>query len=332
MTLPPLARRLRPAQAFPLLVALGTAAGAAPSPARAQAAPARPASAAPPSPDPRVGLRAGLHDAGTASWNMRLLSTTPPPERFRGSINSDRAFTGRYAIQGSFNGFQVWDLSEPRRPVLAAAYYCPALQSDVSVYKHLLFVSAEGNSGRLDCGDQGVRDTVSAERLRGLRIFDITDVRAPKYVGNVQTCRGSHTHTVLADPRDTANVYVLGSADVRPASELAGCVGEAPTKNANSALFRIEVVKVPLAAPQTAAIVSSPRIVNDLTAPPRHGEAPEERRPAAGPPACVPASLSPPVRPAAATPSGAAVQRSAAPALTCPTGGPPSPSRPRMKW
>jgi hypothetical protein len=219
-------------------------------------------------------------DAGEAAWNLRLLSKTPPPEKFRGSTNSDLAFTGKYAIQGSYNGFQVWDLSDPAKPSLATAYYCPASQSDVSVYKNLLFVSGEGRSGRLDCGDQGVKDTVSAERLRGVRIFDISDVRSPKYVGNVQTCRGSHTHTVLADPRDTANVYVYvsGSADVRSPSELPGCVGDAPDKNPNSALFRIEVIKVPLAAPQTAAIVSSPRIFTDLTAPPRHGAAPDDRR------------------------------------------------------
>ncbi len=250
----------------------------APAPLLAQSAGGP--SAAPPSPDPRVGLRAGLMDAGEAAWNLRLLSKTPPPEKFRGSTNSDLAFTGKYAIQGSYNGFQVWDLSDPAKPSLATAYYCPASQSDVSVYKNLLFVSGEGRSGRLDCGDQGVKDTVSAERLRGVRIFDISDVRSPKYVGNVQTCRGSHTHTVLADPRDTANVYVYvsGSADVRSPSELPGCVGDAPDKNPNSALFRIEVIKVPLAAPQTAAIVSSPRIFTDLTAPPRHGAAPDDRR------------------------------------------------------
>ncbi|HZF68242.1 MAG TPA: hypothetical protein VEZ47_09410 [Gemmatirosa sp.] len=232
-----------------------------------------------PSPDPRVGLKAGQMDAGEALWNMRLVSKTPPPEKFRGTTNSDLAFTGKYAIQGSYNGFQVWDISTPASPVLTTAYYCPASQSDVSVYRNLLFVSGEGNSGRLDCGDQGVRDTVSTERLRGIRIFDISDIKAPKYVGNVQTCRGSHTHTVLEDPRDKENVYIYvsGSANVRSPSELPGCVSVAPTRDPNSALFRIEVIKVPLRAPQTAAIVSSPRIFNDLVAPPRHGPSVADR-------------------------------------------------------
>lgn len=235
-------------------------------------------SAKPPSPDPRVGLRAGLMNPGEASWNMRLLANARPTEKFLGSTSTDLAFTGKYVIQGSYNGYQVWDISNPARPALTTAYYCPASQSDVSVYKNLLFVSGEGLTGRLDCGDQGVRDTVSRERLRGLRIFDISDIKHPRNVGNVQTCRGSHTHTVLADPKDLDNVYVYisGSAGVRSPNELPGCVNSSPDKDPNSALFRIEVIKVPVAHPERAAIVSSPRIFNDLTAPARHGEAAED--------------------------------------------------------
>jgi hypothetical protein len=231
-------------------------------------------SMAAPSPDPRVGLRAGLMDAGEAAWNLRVVSKTPPSERFLGITNSDLAFSGPYAIQGSYNGYQIWDLTTPSRPTLKTAYYCPASQSDVSVYGHLLFVSGEGITGRLDCGGQGVKDTVSAERLRGLRIFDVSDITAPKNVGNVQTCRGSHTHTVLVDPKDTQNVYVYisGSAGVRSERELPGCSNVSPDQDPNSALFRIEVIKVPLAHPEQAAIVSSPRIFHDLVAPPRHGE------------------------------------------------------------
>jgi LVIVD repeat-containing protein len=229
-----------------------------------------------PSPDPRIGLRGGETDAAEAAWNLRVLSKTPSPEQFRGMTNSDLAFTGNYAIQGSYNGYQVWDISNPRRPSLRTAYVCPASQSDVSVYQNLLFVSGENLAARLDCGTEGVEDTVSSARLRGIRIFDISDIAHPKNVGNVQTCRGSHTHTVLVDPKDTANVYVYisGSSHVRPSSELPGCVS-AP-RDPNSALFRIEVIKVPLAHPEQAAIVSSPRIFNDLTAPPAHGEAAED--------------------------------------------------------
>jgi hypothetical protein len=235
-------------------------------------------STAAPSPDPRVGLRAGLMNAGEASWNLRVLSKTPPPANFAGITNSDLAFLGNYAIQGNYNGYQVWDISNPRSPVVKTAYVCPASQSDVSVYRNLLFVSGEGLSGRIDCGTQGVQDTVSKERLRGLRIFDISDITRPRNVGNVQTCRGSHTHTLLVDPKDAENVYVYisGSSNVRSPNELPGCVSATPDKDPNSALFRIEVIKVPLAHPEQAAIVSSPRIFNDLTAPAVHGETRED--------------------------------------------------------
>jgi hypothetical protein len=231
-----------------------------------------------PDPDPRVGLRAGLYDAGEAAWNLKVVSQSRPSKEFEGQTNSDLAFTGKYAIQGSYHGWQIWDISNPAKPVLETAYVCPASQSDVSVYKNLLFVSGEGLTGRIDCGTEGVKDTVSAERLRGLRIFDISDIKHPKNVGNVQTCRGSHTHTVLADPKDKENVYVYisGSARVRSENELAGCVSASPDEDPNTALFRIEVIKVPLAHPEQAKIVSSPRIFNDLTAPKRHGETPQD--------------------------------------------------------
>ncbi|MEO7085438.1 MAG: hypothetical protein ABI442_04770 [Gemmatimonadaceae bacterium] len=228
--------------------------------------------------DPRVGLKAGQFDAGEAVWNLKVLSETKPSEKFLGSTNSDIAFNGKYVIQGSYNGYQIWDISDPSHPTLKLGNYCPASQSDVSSYKNLLFVSAEGNTGRIDCGDQGVKDTVSTDRIRGIRIFDISDITHPKNVANVQTCRGSHTHSVLVDPKDKANVYVYvsGSAGVRSPNELAGCNSAQPEQNANSALFRIEVIKVPLAHPEKAAIVSSPRIFNDLAAPSTHGAAPDD--------------------------------------------------------
>jgi len=174
-------------------------------------------SATAPTPDPRVGLKAGLFDAQEATWNLRVLSRTQPSAKFAGITNSDLAFTGPYAIQGSYAGYQIWDISNPSHPTLKTAYFCPASQSDVSVYKNLLFVSGEGLSGRIDCGGEGVKDTVSKDRLRGLRIFDITDISNPKNVGNVQTCRGSHTHTAVVDPKDPENVYIYisGSSRVR---------------------------------------------------------------------------------------------------------------------
>src|SRR3712207_1139188 len=141
-------------------------------------------SAAAPSPDPRVGLRAGWFDAGQAIWNLGLVSTTRPSEQFINMstpgdarlTNSDLAFLGNYVFQGNYSGWQVWDISNPRKPVLRTAYVCPGSQSDVTVYRNLLFVSAEATSGRVDCGLQGVQDTVSRERARGIRIIDISDI------------------------------------------------------------------------------------------------------------------------------------------------------------
>ena len=230
-------------------------------------------SATAPTPDPRVGLRPGRWDAGQAAWNVRLLSTTPPPPKFLGVTNSDLAFTGKYAIQGNYNGFQIFDLTNPTKPTLVLSYVCPASQSDVSVYKNLLFVSGEGQTGRVDCGIQGVPEPVSKDRLRGIRIFDISDMANPKYLANVQTCRGSHTHTVVTDPRDKANVYIYvsGSAGVRSEQELPGCK-DGGIDDKQSARFRLEVIRVPLAAPQKAAIVSSPRIFYGLAPPPRRVE------------------------------------------------------------
>jgi len=266
----PRAAFVRGAFAVAALAVLGACAQA---PVSTTSAPSASTSGAP-SPDPRIGLKPGMWDAGEAIWNLRLVSATRPPEQFVGGINSDLAFTGNYVIQGSFRGYQVWDISNPAKPTIKTSFYCPASQSDVSVYKNLLFVSGEDLSARLDCGAQGVTDPVSKDRLRGIRIYDISDIEHPKNVGNVQTCRGSHTHTVLVDPKDAENVYVYisGSGPVRSDQELAGCV--ASGQDPNTALFRIEVIKVPLAHPEQAAIVSSPRIFTGLTRPKEHGETP----------------------------------------------------------
>ncbi len=240
-----------------------------------------------PTPDPRVGLKAGTTDsvvidnqprrviktkAAEAAWNIHLVSNTPPEARFNGVTQSDLAFLGNYAIQGNYNGYQVWDISNPTKPSLKTAFYCPASQSDVSVYKNLLFVSAEGQTGRHDCGGQGVPEAVSKERVRGIRIFDITDISHPRYIKDVQTCRGSHTHTVLVPNNDPDNIYVYisGSSGVRPEAELAGCSDLDPSNNPNSSQFRIEVIKVPMAHPEQADRVSQPRIFQDLAPAPHN--------------------------------------------------------------
>ena len=191
--------------------------------------------------------------------------------------NSDLAFQGNHLFQGNFYGVNIYDISAPANTKLLTSIVCPGGQGDVSVYKNLMFMSVEMPNGRLDCSVQGFppvpqptageehKPDVQKDRFRGVRIFDISDIRKPKQVGAVQTCRGSHTHTLVVDPKDKDNayIYVSGTSFVRPGEELAGCTGDAPDKNPNTALFRIDVIKVPLAAPQNAKIVSSPRVFMD---------------------------------------------------------------------
>jgi hypothetical protein len=326
------ANTAKPAQAPPVPDAAANSTGA----------PVKPSPSAVPAgkTDPRVGLKAGLHDAGSAAQNMELVATMPkpagffdpkkpagevtPPERptppgqtedaeetpaaaakpatngdaaksdtakseggkpaetkkpaaprpDRGNAlsfsNSDLVFKGNHLIVGSFHGFNTYDISNPKKPKLVSSTVCPGGQGDVSISGNLLFMSVEQTRGRIDCGTSGVKETVSNERFRGVRIFDITDLKKPKQVAAVQTCRGSHTHTLVTSPKDTENVYIYGSGTgaVRSAEELAGCSGLDPKKDANTALFSIDVIQVPVKAPETAKIVNRPRIFAD----PKSGE------------------------------------------------------------
>jgi hypothetical protein len=194
--------------------------------------------------------------------------------------NSDFAFQGNHLFQGNFYGVNIYDISDPAKTALLTSLVCPGGQGDVSVYRNLLFMSVEMPNGRLDCGSQGFppdppppaghekerpKPSAQKDRFRGVRIFDISDIRNPRQVAAVQTCRGSHTHTLVVDPNDKDNVYIYvsGTSFVRQPEELAGCSGETPDKDPNTALFRIEVIKVPVAAPQDAKIVSSPRVFID---------------------------------------------------------------------
>ena len=226
-----------------------------------------------PASDPRNALKAGLFNAAEYTSNLKVVAKAVSPKGFLGETNSDLAFTGQYVIQGNYNGPVVWDISNPSQPKLVVAYECPASQNDVSVYKNLMFMSAEATNGRIDCKPGGVKDVVSKDRIRGVRIFDISNIREPKLVANVQTCRGSHTHTVLEDPKDRDNVYIYvsGSSGIRPAGELAECVGSVPSAEANSSRLRIEIIKVPLADPSKAAVVGRSNIFAGLGAPKSHG-------------------------------------------------------------
>jgi hypothetical protein len=273
--------------------------------------------------DPRVGLKAGLRDAGEAARNMEKVSSMPKPEGFfdpakpageptppekdpkapQGDpaaaekdpkaaaaaaeeaaekdpnspqndprranrlsfANSDLAFRGNQLVMGSFHGFNTYDIENTKKPRLIGSVVCPGGQGDVSIHGNLLFMSVEQTRGRLDCGTQGVPEKVSPERFRGIRIFDISDVKKPKQIAAVQTCRGSHTHTLVTDPDDKANLYVYGSgtSSVRSPEELAECSGKDPKEDPNTSLFSIDVIQVPLAAPETAKIVNRPRIFAD---------------------------------------------------------------------
>ncbi|MGD0426953.1 MAG: hypothetical protein ABSC10_09550 [Candidatus Acidiferrales bacterium] len=219
--------------------------------------------------------------------------------------NSDLAFQGNHLFQGNFYGMNIFDISNPAQTTLVTSMVCPGGQGDVSVYKNLMFMSVEMPNGRLDCGTQGFppepppaaghekerrKPAAQADRFRGVRIFDISDIRNPKQMAAVQTCRGSHTHTLVVDPNDKDNVYIYvsGTSFVRQPEELAGCSGEAPDKDPNTALFRIDVIKVPVAAPQDAKVVASPRVfidprtgaLNGLNNGGSHGKNDEETKPA----------------------------------------------------
>jgi len=196
--------------------------------------------------------------------------------------NSDFAFQGNRLFQGNFYGVNIYDISKPANASLLTSLVCPGGQGDVSVYKNLLFMSVEMPNGRLDCGVEGFPPgppptpeeekekkrrppAAQKDRFRGVRIFDISDIKNPRQVAAVQTCRGSHTHTLVEDPNDKENVYIYvsGTSFVRQPEELAGCSDEKPDKDPNTALFRIEVIKVPVAAPQDAKVVASPRLFVD---------------------------------------------------------------------
>ena len=179
--------------------------------------------------------------------------------------NTDLAFAGDQVYVGSYHGFNTYRVEVPASPQLVTSVVCPGGQGDVSVVGNLLIMSVEQTRGRLDCGLQGVAEPVSEQRFRGVRIFDIGDMRMPRQVAAVQTCRGSHTHTVVTDPDDAGNIYVYGSGTggVRSAEELEGCSDESPAENPESALFRIDVIRVPLGNPETAAVVSRPLVFRD---------------------------------------------------------------------
>ena len=179
----------------------------------------------------------------------------------RGSLLSfaftDMAFSGDTMVAGSYHGFNAYRLGQDGVPQLISSVVCPGGQGDVSIAGNLLVMSVEDRRGRIDCGLEGVDDKVSGERFRGLRIFDISDITRPKQVGLVQTCRGSHTHSIVdADDRRLI-VYNSGTSYVRDSEEVPGCFSAGGD---NTALFSIDVIEIPVADPSKARIVDRPRV------------------------------------------------------------------------
>lgn len=228
--------------------------------------------------DPRNGLKSGLDTAGIAIQGMRQISFTPKAAEFdtaRGLtfVNSDMAFKGRYIYQGNFAGFSIWDIQDPSKPVKVSVVSCITSQGDPTILGNLLFISAEGGGNRNDCGKGGVQDP--KDHMAGVRIFDVSDPAKPRLVKNVQTCKGSHTHTLIPHPSDKNVVYLYVSGSQGARTEMPGCVnGEDPADDKNS-LFRLDVIKVPLNAPEKAEVVTGARIFTGLEAAPRSNSAQE---------------------------------------------------------
>ncbi|WP_425324983.1 DUF305 domain-containing protein [Maricaulis maris] len=243
--------------------------------------------------DPRAGLGAGFRDAETAAANITLLASLPKPtgffdaenpaglppvissdesdeevERrfgqrapFLSFSNTDIAFAGDLMAVGNYHGFNLYRLGGDT-PRLVSSVVCPGGQGDVSIVGDLLIVSVQDTRARVDCGRQGVSDEVSEDRFRGLRVFDISDPVAPRQVGQVQTCRGSHTHSVVSSDDDVIIVYNSGTSSVRPEAELAGCMAGLPG-DTDTALFSIDVIEIPVDNPAASRIVDSPRVFAD---------------------------------------------------------------------
>ena len=235
--------------------------------------------------DPRVGLRAGAgNTAEQALMHMRLVSWSPKPAELDSArgltfINSDLAFRGDLVYQGNFSGFMIWDVNSPARPQLLNTTVCATDQGDPSIYGDLLFISAESPRARIDCGTQGVED--GADRMRGVRIFDVSDPRNPRLVKNVQTCRGSHTHTIVPHPTDPSVIYIYvgGSSSVRSADEMPECSSGAVAENPNTADYRVDIIRVPLATPEQSEVIGYARIFEGLAPSPGRAGVPADEAP-----------------------------------------------------
>jgi len=250
--------------------------------------------------DPRASLSPGFEDAGEAILNMKLTSAMRKPAGFfdpanlleapaepasddeeednapkvpldgetrspmLSFANTDMAFAGDVLVAGNYHGFNVYQLQGNGQPELMASIVCPGGQGDVSIVGDLLIMSVQETRSRLDCGLEGVPEDVSPDRFRGIRIFDISDLTNPTQVGMVQTCRGSHTHSVVSGPGEDGKiiVYNSGTSSIREQEEMESCFDELPGDE-RTALFRIDVIEIPVEDPANSRIVGSPAVFAD---------------------------------------------------------------------
>ena len=248
--------------------------------------------------DPRSGLAHGLYTADEAILNLELITSLRKPTGFfdptnpegKGSedltednegkttaeisrslrspmlsfSNTDMAFRDDLLVAGSYHGFNMYKIDSSGIPNLISSVVCPGGQGDVSIVGDILIMSVEENRSRIDCGLEGVSRDASPERFRGIRIFDISDLERPKQVGAVQTCRGSHTHSVVEGPTVDGKiiVYNSGTGRVRDDEEMEECVGNI-AGDQRTALFRIDVIEIPISDPSKSRIVSSPAVFAD---------------------------------------------------------------------
>ncbi len=251
------AESAEPTEAGPLAGATGPAA----SNTAENAEPAGPAASDAAAPVAATST-APAADTATAAREEEDLTEFAERSPLLNFANTDMAFFGDVLVAGSYHGFNLYRLGADGVPALLSSVVCPGGQGDVSVVGNLLVMSVEQTRGRLDCGLQGVPGKISSDRFRGLRIFDISDLSQPRQVGVVQTCRGSHTHSVVSADDERLIVYNSGTAGVREAEELPGCIGDI-AGDSRTALFSIDVIEIPLADPSRARIVKSPRVFAD---------------------------------------------------------------------
>ena len=249
--------------------------------------------------DPRAGLAGGLYHADEAILNLELVASLKKPVGFfdpnnlternaedlsddsdevkstemasRGRrspmlsfSNTDMAFQNNFLIAGNYHGFNIYDISKKDKPELLVSVVCPGGQGDISIVGNLLIMSVEETRGRVDCGLEGINSEPNPVRFRGLRIFDISDIKNPQQVGLVQTCRGSHTHSVVNQRTNEGKilVYNSGTSSVRDEEELEQCIGNVAGDN-RTALFRIDIIEIPIENPEDSKIVSSPTVFAD---------------------------------------------------------------------